>query len=527
MSTTDYDSAVSGVAAGAPTLDNIFRRNVHRRPDALALLDPLDRLSFTNGVCRRLTYREADRAVTVLGLRLRALGLAQGAVVATQMPNTVESVIALLAILRAGLVAAPLPLLWRHAEAAPALTEVGARAVITGGQVAGTDYGEIALKIAAETFGIRFVCGFGERVADGMVALGDIFEGEDATAGSPGFPDDDDAGRPAIITFETGPEGPCPIAHTQTELLVGGLAVMLETQMRRDAVLLGTMLTSSFAALAATIVPWLLTGGTLALHQPFDAASFAAQLVDIQCDIAVLPGPLVAPLAQTELIGGREGPSVVGLWRSPEQQPGSRFWQGIAALIDVLAFGELGLVPLRRRADGAPGVMTAGALTVPSGAPSGTVVMRLDRTTRGTLALSGPMLPRSAPTPIAAIETPPVGGGHFADTGYPCRIDSATGVITFSGPPADVVRIGGYRFALAELQDLVSQASANGILAALPHLLCGQKLAGAAGDAASVERALAALGISPLVGAAFRERPEGAVSGQRGAPKVAAQDGRA
>jgi hypothetical protein len=495
-------------AAGAPTLDDVFQGNARRRADALALLDPSDRPSFTRGLGCRLTYREANRAVSTLARRLGELGLPPDAVVATQLPNTVESIIALLAILRAGLVAAPLPLLWRHAEAGPPLAKIGARAVITGGQVAGTDYGEIALNIAAETFGIRYVCGFGEDVSDGMVALGNVFA-EEPTAAWLRLPRHGNAERTAVITFETGPEGPCPVAHTHTALLVGGLAVVLETGMRRDAVLLGAMLSSSYAVLAATFIPWLLTGGTLALHQPFDLSSFVAQLRDLRCDAAVLPAPLVYPLSDAGIIGGSEGPSIVGLWRSPEQQPGSPRWGGTATLVDVLAFGECGLVPLRRRENGAPGVMSSGPFTAPSGLASGTVVMTLDRTAGGTLALCGPMVPRSGATATPATETRPSHTGNFADTGYPCRIDQATGVITLSGPPADVVRIGGYRFALTELQDLVSQAGANGILAALPHLLCGQKLAGAAGDAASVQRTLAALGINPLVGAAFRERGDG------------------
>jgi acyl-CoA synthetase (AMP-forming)/AMP-acid ligase II len=87
------------------TLDDLFRRAVAERPNALALVDPPDRLSFTDGPVRRLTYAQADRAISALAARLRGFGLPTDSVVAIQLPNTVESVIALLAVLRAGLIA--------------------------------------------------------------------------------------------------------------------------------------------------------------------------------------------------------------------------------------------------------------------------------------------------------------------------------------------------------------------------------------------------------------------------------------
>ena len=86
-----------------------------------------NRSSFTDGAPRRLTYAQADRTISAIAARLQRLGLPTDAVVGIQLPNTVESVITLLAVLRAGLIAAPLPLLWRHADAAAALSRLGAR----------------------------------------------------------------------------------------------------------------------------------------------------------------------------------------------------------------------------------------------------------------------------------------------------------------------------------------------------------------------------------------------------------------
>jgi acyl-CoA synthetase (AMP-forming)/AMP-acid ligase II len=113
------------------SIDEMFRRLAERRPDALALADPPNRKNFTDGAPRRLTYAEADRMVAAIAGRLRRMGLPVDAVIGVQMPNIVENILAMLGVLRAGMVVAPLPLLWRRADAVAALARVGAKALIS------------------------------------------------------------------------------------------------------------------------------------------------------------------------------------------------------------------------------------------------------------------------------------------------------------------------------------------------------------------------------------------------------------
>src|SRR5262249_19096631 len=96
------------------TLDDVFRRHVQRRPYADALIDPLNRTSFTGGSRLRLTYADADRIVSAIALRLRDMGLPTDAVVGIQLPNIAESFLATMAVLRAGMIVAVLPLLYRR-----------------------------------------------------------------------------------------------------------------------------------------------------------------------------------------------------------------------------------------------------------------------------------------------------------------------------------------------------------------------------------------------------------------------------
>jgi hypothetical protein len=121
-----------------------------------------------------------------------------------------------------------------------------------------------------------------------------------------------------------------------------------------------------------------------------------------------------------------------------------------------------------------------------------------------TVALRGLMVPR-APFPPGAershhpcLEIAPSG---LVDTGYSCRPNSDTMVV--SAPPSGTVSVGGARFILDELQDLVREAGGG----TLADAMLGHRLAGNAVDPAAVREALQRIGASPLLVGAFCERP--------------------
>jgi hypothetical protein len=57
--------------AGRSSIDDIFRRAVARRPDAVALADPPNAAAVTGAEPRRLTFAQADRMITAVAGRLR------------------------------------------------------------------------------------------------------------------------------------------------------------------------------------------------------------------------------------------------------------------------------------------------------------------------------------------------------------------------------------------------------------------------------------------------------------------------
>ena len=314
---------------GYATLDDLLRRVAERRPNAVALIDPLNRESFTDGVPRRLSYAQADRMVSAIAGRLHRMGLHADAVVGMQMANTVDGVLTLLGIVRAGMIAMLLPPLWRQAEATAALRRIGANALVVSGRIGRTDHFDLAMNIAAEIFPVRYVCGFGRNPPDGIIPFDDLYDIPrlDADPAIAADRMDDPGAHLAVITWDQAANGLVPVARSHAEVIAGALATLTDGPIEPDSTTLSTLTLSSFATLAVAVVPWLISGNALALHQPFDPESFRTQRKTLGCAAVIVPGPLVAPLAQAGQLSADDGlRNVVGVWRAPEQLSRAPAW---------------------------------------------------------------------------------------------------------------------------------------------------------------------------------------------------------
>jgi len=508
----DASSALSGAVT---TLDDMFRRGMMRHPDLPALADPPNRASFTHGMPRTMTYAQADAMISAIALRLRRLGLSTDTIVGIQLPNTIENVLTILGVLRAGMIAAPLPLLWRQADCVTALSRVGVKALITCGHVGQVDHARLAMDVAAEIFPIRYVCGYGAETADGVVPFDDLFEQTDIPYTAAAAPDRNGhaADHVALITWEVTPKGLVPVARSHREIVAAGLAVVLESPLPESSTILSSMMSTSFSGFTLGFMPWLLSGGTLVLHHPVDFAIMSAQLAQHHCAMAILPGPLIPRLSEAGVLSDEHGlTAVLALWRSPERVATAAPWRRPdIALTDVLAFGETALLAVRRNAEGKPGALGHGPIMVPRDAPNAVQIAEITVTARSTLAIRGPMVPRGAFPPGAERSNAPcleMTADGYVDTGYPCRFDGAAWSTIVSGPPAGIVSVGGYRFVMRELQDLVARAGPMNTLAALPDTFASHRLAGSAEDRAGMREALVNYGANPLIVRAFRERPD-------------------
>jgi hypothetical protein len=336
--------------------------------------------------------------------------------------------------------------------------------LITAARIGATDHCAVAGRVAAGLFSIRHVCGYGDELADGIVSLDDVFTAS-SDMNPPPQRDGDPAAHAAIATFEPTPRGIAPVLRNHAQIIAAGRAITTAAGLPEDAAQLSATPPSSFAGLAVTLAPWLLSGGRLVLHHPFDAALFRQQAHD--CDTVVVPGALAA--AYDDLPGATR---LIALWRAPERLDAADVQR---RAIDIVSFGEFALhAP---NADASPAI-------------------EMQRTAKGTLAVRGAMV---ASAGADATEEPT--GDGFVDTGYPCRIDPDVGALTVTGPQAGMIGIGGYRIARSDIELLAAALPTDAPITALPDALLGQRLRGRAADPQAAMRA--ARGANPLIAGAF------------------------
>ena len=342
------------------------RRPVPADPGAQAgcarrCVDPLNKQRVTGQPPKRLTYAQADRAISALAAHFIESGLPANSVIALQLPNTVEFVLTVLAAHRAGLVVALLPLLWRQAELTVALNRTGARAIVTiepdrwrrsrryrHERRRRSLFDPPCLRFRqrpAGRHGLARPCPV-DRIPPPPRAV--VQDGRKA----------------AVVSFDVTPDGFRPVPRTHLNLIAGGLALSLESDVPQGATIMSAFAPSSFAGLTSSLVMWLLSGGTLALHHPFDGDVLEQQIVEHACDTLVAPAQLALRLGEIDLASTAAdiAPCDRSLARAGTGRVESR--PGVpqhATLTDVYLFGEAGLFGARRTAeDGAPAAILPG-----------------------------------------------------------------------------------------------------------------------------------------------------------------------
>lgn len=458
--TADTDELGAGVS-----LDTLFVSNARARPDALALCDPPDRESFTDGKPRRLTYAQLNAEVDRLARQLRMFELPAESVVAVQLPNMAENVIALLAILRAGLVAAPVPMLWRKADLVEALARIEPKAFITLAKLGRDKPAEIACEAAINLFSLSFPCSFGRDVPDGIFPLEEASV-EDEPIQFATLP----ANAMAMATFDATRDGFYPVGRSHAQWLAAGLATLLEGRIKAGETILSTLPPSSLAGLSAAFIPWLLSGGALVLAHGFSRNALAETGKENKVH-------LVAPAASLAEVAFSQGGallSCIAVHRSPQTL--TLDFSNIPAglFVDLTVFGETGAIALHREDPRRSRPLPLGAVTAPSGTAGAPVVIDTRIGADGILALSGAMIPRRQFSPEPGAPQLETDRDNYVKTGFKCEY--RMGKLVLEASPDGVATVGGLRYGLDDLNRRVAKSAKGATVQALPDGLLGQRL---------------------------------------------------
>ncbi|MCF8029141.1 MAG: acyl--CoA ligase, partial [Desulfobacteraceae bacterium] len=255
-------------AWGDQTLIDYFKEHAKADPDRVCVADPPNKEQLLGVPAERPTYEGFDRAVEATAEALAKGGIGKDDVVMVQMPNCWELAMLYLAISRAGALASPVPVLWREAELDYIAELTEAKAFITVEQFNNFDHLAQAATLQKNHPSIHRIFTYNDirQMAQNApqgtldavsVDVNDIFT-ICWTSGT-----------------EANPKG-CPLSHNNW----AGMALIQDVAgMQAGDVMLTAGPLVNMASLGTVYMPWIVLGGTLVLHHPFDPQVFMQQLM--------------------------------------------------------------------------------------------------------------------------------------------------------------------------------------------------------------------------------------------------------
>ncbi|GAA1877127.1 class I adenylate-forming enzyme family protein [Lapillicoccus jejuensis] len=296
-------------------LDEVYLARVAERGDALALVDPANRVDLDGAPPRRLTWRELDDEVHHLAARLLELGLRRGDVLAVQQPNTVELVETYLAAWLLGVVVTPLAVPYREHELVSMVGRAEASVLLVAPRCGERDLLADAQDAVRTLPLVRHLATLASAPAGHRTpAAADATEPVRRLVTAPASPadraavaahraetgrhDPDDA---MTICWTSGTEAePKGVPRTHLEWLAGSWAGVDAPQLTQGDVILNPFPLVNMAAFVGLLLPWLRTGCVLVQHHPFDLPTFLGQVATERVSYTVMPPALLTVLLHNE-----------------------------------------------------------------------------------------------------------------------------------------------------------------------------------------------------------------------------------
>ncbi len=253
---------------GTRTLLDDFREHAARMPGHVAVVDPPNKQALVGLPPERVTYRELAGAVEGTASALAAAGIGKDDIVVVQLPNCWELAMLYLAIARAGAVITPVPMQWRSREVGYVAAHTGARAMVTVESFHGFGHMALAREIQAATPSVKL-----------LLDLAQVRE----MARTPPDPRLDripvEGNDVFTLCWTSGTEAQskgCPLSHNNWRCQA---AMASSPGIGPGDTLLTAGPLVNMGALGTVFAPWLVNGGTLVLHHPFEPLLLLQQMM--------------------------------------------------------------------------------------------------------------------------------------------------------------------------------------------------------------------------------------------------------
>jgi len=255
-------------AWGDQTLIEYFKKHARASPDRVCVADPPNKEQLLGVPAERPTYQTFDQAVESTAEALAKAGIGTDDVVMVQLPNCWELAMLYLAISRAGAMTSPVPVLWREAELEYIAGLTEAKAFITVERFNNFDHLAQAEALQQKHPAMQRIFTYND--------IRQMIQNEPQGTLSQSSVDAND-----IFTIcwtsgtEANPKG-CPLSHNNW----AGMALVQDVAgMQAGDVMLTAGPLVNMASIGTVYMPWIVLGGTMVLHHPFDPQVFMQQLM--------------------------------------------------------------------------------------------------------------------------------------------------------------------------------------------------------------------------------------------------------
>ena len=286
---------------GERTLADLFLATAQRQPEAFAVADPPNRPQITGEAARRCTWRELAAEVGRAAAFLHGEGLRKDDVLVVQLPNCVELHALYLACAALGIVISPVPMQYRAHELVHVVTTTRARMAITTARCGNHAPARHWAALAAQLPGLQQVWAFGQEVPAPARALAQAWSEAPAWSAQELQARGAAAGVTAhdvlTVCWTSGTEAqPKGVPRNHNEWLIVGQSVIDAGQLAPGAQMLIPFPFVNMAGVSTSLAAWLLLGGGLHHHHPFDLDVFVAQLREHPADYTVAAPAVLAML---------------------------------------------------------------------------------------------------------------------------------------------------------------------------------------------------------------------------------------
>ena len=299
---------------GGLTLAERFLETAERQPDSTAVADAPNRLTISGQAPERWSWLALLTQVGRWTAWLQAQGLHKDDVLVMQLPNSVDMHAVYLACAVSGIVVSPVPVQYRAHELLHVLRITQARMAITTLTVGGFAQARMWANLAEAHPEVLLVWALGDAsAAEWPVGVSPIQTELDRTVAWSANEMREHMQRIGLsahdvltICWTSGTEAsPKGVPRNHNEWLIVGQSVVDAGQLQAGARLLIPFPFVNMAGLSTSLAAWLLVGGELHHHHPFDLEVFIEQLRGHAMDYTVAaPAVLSLLLKQPEKLQG-------------------------------------------------------------------------------------------------------------------------------------------------------------------------------------------------------------------------------